>query len=199
MTTEPALSPAAFALYQATLPVLQTYLERVHLWLEAAGQWQAGTLPDARAQKEEGLKERLPQAQPWLQMRLTADMLPLQVQVEIAANFALRTCWPLCGLPIPALSPLDPESGLDGLQQRLQHILQALAALQPDQFAGCEARVLHSRAGAADVYLPAADFVHLYAMPNFFFHCSLVYALLRQSGLPLGKQDFDGLHRYPAP
>jgi hypothetical protein len=43
-----------------------------------------------------------------------------------------------------------------------------------------------------------AEFLHLYGIPNFFFHLTMGYAALRAAGVPLGKADFDGLHSYPA-
>lgn len=175
MTTDTTLAPAALALYQATLPVMQQFLQRISLWLQRAEQSDSASV--------------------LLQIRLHPDMLPLQVQVEISANFALRTCWPLCGQPIPAYG--DFPASYAGLQQRLHYVQTQLAQLHPHDFTGCEQRTLHSRAGHTDIHLPASDFVHHYAMPNFFFHCSMVYALLRQGGVALGKADFDGMHIYP--
>ncbi len=44
--------------------------------------------------------------------------------------------------------------------------------------------------------MPAPDFLFQYALPNFFFHLATAYAILRGHGVPLGKADYDGLHKY---
>lgn len=174
-TPDPAQTPALYlatvAVFRAWLPRLQRMLQRAAGHLHTTGQ-------------DEG---------PLLHLRLAPDMLPLAIQVEIAANFAPRTCFPLAGLSVPACG--DYPSSLAGLQQRLEHALLHIATLPPAPFADSTRRV-HDQAGLAPIDLPAVDFVHLYAMPNFFFHVSICYALLRQWGLPLSKGDFDGLHQY---
>ena len=74
-----------------------------------------------------------------------------------------------------------------------------LQALQPSQYVGGESRVLESQAGNARVSLPAPEFLLQYALPNFFFHLSMAYAILRSQGVPIGKAQFDGFHDYPSP
>lgn len=134
-----------------------------------------------------------------LQARLAPDMLPFGPQVTTAAYLALRACCPLAGRPVPpfdALFGTTPDT-LDGLRQRLAAVQQHLQALPADGFAGAEARVVHERAGQADIALPGAEFLQQFALPNFFFHLVTAYNLLRGLGVPLGKADFDGLHAYP--
>ena len=87
---------------------------------------------------------------------------------------------------------------LQNLRARIDHVLAFLDALSPRQFAGAEERVIVDRAGNADVSLPGRRFLCEYALPNFFFHLSTAYGILRQAGLPIGKSDFDGFHTYPA-
>jgi hypothetical protein len=58
--------------------------------------------------------------------------------------------------------------------------------------------MIDDKAGFAELVLPANEFLYQYAMPNFFFHLSMVYAIAKQSGLCLSKADFDGYHIYPA-
>lgn len=62
--------------------------------------------------------------------------------------------------------------------------------------AGSAQRLCTDQAGQATVTLPGEAFLSQYALPNFFFHLTSAYALLRQQGVPLGKADFDGWHRY---
>jgi len=166
-------------LYTASVPVFQRYLRQLGLMLDAA--------------QAEVTMGRVDEAQ-LLEARLAPDMLPLQLQVQIAAGFVLRACAPLQGLPVPPLG--SPAPGLAGLQALLRERQSYLDALPAEAFRNAEARVIDSDAGRAQLQLPATEFLQHFALPNFFFHLSCAYALLRQSGVPLGKQDFDGLHRY---
>jgi hypothetical protein len=58
--------------------------------------------------------------------------------------------------------------------------------------------VIRHQAGFALLEQTGAEFLHLYGIPNFFFHLTMGYAALRAAGVPLGKADFDGFHSYPA-
>lgn len=167
-------------LYRASVPVYQRYLQRLDgLVLAAERHVEARGLAPAEL----------------LGARLAPDMAPFTSQVEIAAHFALRACYPLAGRPVPEFG--DFPADFAGLRARIARALRLLEALPPADFDA--EPVLESQAGAARVALPAADFLTLYALPNFFFHLSSAYALLRSRGLPLGKADFDGFHHYPAP
>lgn len=163
-------------LYQASVPVFQRYLHQLRQLLlkaqaETANAQQLGTLLNAT---------------------LAPHMFNLTQQVTTAASFAVRTCYPLAGLPVPALAnkPEDMES----LLAWVLHCHTALAALAPADFD--TARTIQTRAGDAQLSMAASEFLHLYAMPNFMFHLSMAYAILRCEGIPLGKGDFDGFHRY---
>jgi uncharacterized protein len=174
-------SRMTISLFDASVPVFQRYLGQLTSLLSAAQQ---------HAQQQALAENRL------LQARLAPDMLPLATQVEIAANFALRTCYPLAGLSLPAYPP--SAHTFTGLQAYVSQVLQMISTLPTEAFDAAAERQLESRAGQALVRLPAADFVLHYALPNFFFHTSMAYAILRQQGVPVGKQDFDSFHRYPA-
>jgi hypothetical protein len=71
-----------------------------------------------------------------------------------------------------------------------------LQALTPDEFVNAQARKIPEKAGAALVKLPAARFLHEFALPNFFFHLNMAYAIARMQGCALGKADYDGFHVY---
>lgn len=166
-------------LYTASVPVFQRYLRQLGLMLDAAqAEVTMGSLDEAQL----------------LEARLAPDMLPMQLQVQVALGFVLRACAPLQGLAVPPLG--SPAPGLAGLQALLRERQSYLCALPVEAFHGAEARVIDSDAGQAQLQLPATEFLQHFALPSFFFHLSCAYALLRQSGVPLGKQDFDGLHRY---
>lgn len=126
---------------------------------------------------------------------LTPDMFSLASQAGIAANFALRTYCPLVGEAVAGIDS-DSASKADVLQQ-LGRIRQRLEAL-PEVRQLDNNQLIEERAGFADLSLPAPEFVQRYALPNFFFHLSMVYAIARARGVALSKGDFDGYHQYPS-
>ena len=119
-----------------------------------------------------------------------ADSFPARQQFSTAAGFALRVACPLAGREVPDL----PQ----GLGPRLAVARAMLGAMTPAEFEGAASRIIRHRAGFAELQQTGAEFLHLYGIPNFFFHLTMGYAALRAAGVPLGKADFDGLHSYPA-
>jgi hypothetical protein len=119
-----------------------------------------------------------------------ADAFPAGQQFATAAGFSLRIACPLAGRDVPDL----PHA----LGPRLAVARAMLGAMKPADFAGAESRIIRHHAGFAVLEQTGADFLHLYGMPNFFFHLTMGYAALRAAGVPLGKADFDGFHSYPA-
>jgi uncharacterized protein len=166
-------------LYDASIPVFHRYLNRLLNLVDTA---------------EKHVRSRALDDKEILEARLAPDMLPFETQVRIAANFALRACFPLAGQPLPPYGEF-PVS-FNGLRACLARASALLATLEPEQFNTSESRVIESRAGNALVSLPAPEFLLDYALPNFFFHMTTAYAILRGSGVPIGKADFDGFHVY---
>ncbi|MBS3980085.1 MAG: DUF1993 family protein [Rhodobacteraceae bacterium] len=119
-----------------------------------------------------------------------ADAFPAGQQFATAAGFALRIACPLAGREVPDL----PQA----LGPRLAVARAMLGAMTPADFDGAETRIIRHQAGFAVLEQTGAEFLHLYGLPNFFFHLTMGYAALRAAGLPLGKADFDGFHSYPA-
>jgi len=119
-----------------------------------------------------------------------ADAFPAGQQFATAAGFALRIACPLAGREVPDL----PQA----LGPRLAVARAMLGAMQAAEFEGAEDRIIRHTAGFAELEQSGADFLHLYGLPNFFFHLTMGYAALRLAGVALGKADFDGFHGYPA-
>lgn len=162
------------ALYEASVPVFLRYLGRLdHLVATAQAHPQGAAL---------------------LTARLAPDMLPFAMQVAVASGFTQRACFPLAGEAIPAEAVFP--STFVGLHARIAHAAGLLESIGGSQFEGAEQRIVESRAGDALVSLPGPAFLYQYALPNFFFHLTAAYAILRQQGVALGKQDFDGWHAY---
>lgn len=172
-------TPMATGLYAASIPVFLRYLDRLRGLVDAA---------------EAHVNSRALDATDILNARLAPDMLPFETQVRIAANFALRASFPLAGLEVPPYGEFAVS--FIGLREGIDRATTRLNSLEPAQFDASESRLIESRAGDALVSLPAADFLFQYALPNFFFHLTTAYAILRARGVPIGKADFDGLHVY---
>jgi len=169
-------------LHEASVPVFLRYLDRLLALVNAA---------DDHA-RSRGCEEAA-----LLHARLAPDMLPFETQVQIAANFALRGCFPLAGQAIPPYGEFPAT--FDGLRSGIARVAALLTALGPAAFQGGESRIIESKAGNAAVSLAAPEFLFQYALPNFFFHVTAAYAILRSRGLAIGKEQFDGFHSYPQP
>lgn len=168
-------------LYDASVPVFQHYLHQLRSLL-------------AKAQTFSDITFGVGNSMPLLQARLHDTMLPFATQVEISCNFALRTCAPLAGLGVPEYGNFSHD--FVGLASRIEFVLSYLAQLRPEQMQGAEHRVISDQAGQHMQQFSAHVFLHLYALPNFFFHLSMTYAILRHLGVNIGKADFDGVHQY---
>jgi hypothetical protein len=126
-----------------------------------------------------------------VQARLTPDMLPLVRQVQIACDMAMRGCARLAGVE-PESVP-DDETDFAGLYARIDRACENARSFAADQIDGSESReiVLKMR-NDVELRFSGQDFLLQFVLPNLFFHCTMTYAILRQSGVALGKLDFMG-------
>jgi uncharacterized protein len=177
----PLAPPHSAHLYDVTVPVLIRYLAQLQGLLDLA----------ARHLTTHGVDEA-----DMMHTRLAPDMMPLHQQATVAVNFAFRTCAPLAGRTVDIAAPVAPS--LAALAARIGQAQAFLRELRPEEFTGAGKRLARDRAGLADIALEGSRYAAEYALPNFFFHLSMVYALLRQQGVAIGKPDFDGWHVYPA-
>jgi uncharacterized protein len=164
-------------LYAASVPVFLHYLDRLGSLVTSAEAY-------TRNQSCESL----------LDARLAPNMLPFRAQIETAAYFTLRTCFPLAGLEVPPFG----QSALTfaDLHRRVAQTFQLLQSIDATCFETAASRTISDNAGERKLNLPAHEFLFQYALPNFFFHLTTAYAILRSHGLPLGKEQFDGYHLY---
>lgn len=129
-----------------------------------------------------------------LEARLSHDMFPLMTQVEIAANFSLRSCCPIAGLEVVNFA--QQERSFLGLQTQLRQTIEFLHGLNINNSDLSDASI-SDKAGPAIVTLPTLEFLNRFALPNFFFHISMVYAIAKANGIPATKGDYDRFHDYP--
>lgn len=128
-----------------------------------------------------------------LQARLYPDMFPLIKQVQIAADFARGVSARLAGVEVPVHEGNEANfADLDGLLVRTAAFLDSVS---PSQFAGRESAEIVLRPGTPkEKKLTAQTYLANYGVPQFLFHVTTAYAILRHNGLPLGKRDFMGTY-----
>mgnify|MGYP003337376128 CR=1 FL=1 len=123
-------------------------------------------------------------------LRLAPDMFTLTRQVQIACDFAKNGAYRLAGIDPPKVP--DDQKTLAELRGRIAHTLTLLAAITPDKLEGTEKRHLSVPLYGRTLEIDGLPFIQRWTLPNFFFHLTTVYALLRNAGVELGKQDFLG-------
>ena len=123
-------------------------------------------------------------------MRLAPDMIPFSGQIMIATDHAKGCVSRLAGKQVPSWP--DTEKTFEELRARIQKALDLLATVTPEQLEGSEARDVTIKLGGKDVAMPGLTYVTERAMPNFFFHITTAYAILRHGGVAIGKRDYIG-------
>jgi hypothetical protein len=122
--------------------------------------------------------------------RLYPDMFPLTRQVQLATDFAKGSAARLAGQEPPKYD--DSETTIDQLKARIARTIEFLQGFRPDQFEGAETREVSLRIrDTVQKYAGLAYISHV-ALPNFFFHATTAYDILRHNGVELGKRDFIG-------
>ncbi len=129
----------------------------------------------------------------FLQARLYPDMFPLLKQVQIAADFARGISARLAGVDVPVYEGKEKSfADLDGL---LAQTMEFLASVNPSGFEGSETKEIVLRPGTPKEKKPSGQaYLANYGLPQFIFHVTTAYALLRHNGLPIGKRDFMGVY-----
>ena len=126
-----------------------------------------------------------------LNARLAPDMFPLIRQVQIATDHAKGCCGRLAGVELPVFK--DDETTFAQLQERIKRVQSFLKSLKASQFAGSEDRLIELTLPIGSIRFSGADYLNGWALPNFYFHYSATYNILRHNGLQLGKRDYLGI------
>lgn len=126
-----------------------------------------------------------------LQTRLIPDMLPLVKQVQIATDLAKNGCARLAG--VDPLVVEDTETDFAQLHARIARVREYVLGFDAAAFADAESReiVINTRT-AGELRFDGVGYLLQFSLPNFFFHCTTAYDILRAAGVPLGKADFIG-------
>ena len=122
--------------------------------------------------------------------RLIADMFPLTRQVQIACDNAKGPVARLAGIDVPKHE--DNEATLADLKARIAKTLDFIKTVKREQFVGAESREVVLQFPSLTLKFIGQDYLTKFALPNFYFHATMAYALLRQNGVEIGKGDFMG-------
>ena len=122
--------------------------------------------------------------------RLAPDMLNLARQVQIATDHAKRASARLAGIEPPAYE--DNEASFADLKARIDKTVAFINTLKPGQIDGSETREITLKVGGNSKILTGQTYLLHNAYPNFFFHVTTAYAILRHCGVDIGKADFIG-------
>lgn len=122
--------------------------------------------------------------------RLAPDMFPLSRQVQIATDMVKGGAARLAGMEIPSYA--DTETTFAELKARIEKTIAFLQGLKPSQLEGSETRKVTLKLRGNDVTFEGKPYLLNFVLPNFYFHLTTTYGILRHNGLDIGKMDFIG-------
>jgi hypothetical protein len=164
------------SMYKASVPVFVQFLTSLSAVLDKAAAY-------AEAKKVEPAV--------LLNTRLAPDMFPLVRQVRAATDHAISACGRLAGADMPSFS--DTEATIPELKDRIAKTIDFLKSLKPTQIDGSEDKEIKIKfpSGATREFT-GQSLLLTGSLPNFYFHCTTAYDILRHCGIELGKRDFMG-------
>ena len=122
--------------------------------------------------------------------RLFPDMFPLVRQVQIVTDQAKGMAARLAGTEVPSYP--DDETSFEGLQVRLASTIAFIKNIHPEQIDGAEDKDIHFKIGGKELKFKGQTYLLNFVFPNFYFHATTAYNILRHNGVELGKRDFLG-------
>ena len=125
-----------------------------------------------------------------IEARLAPDMFTLARQVQSAADAAKTCAARLAGIQPPSYP--DNETSFPELQARIARTVAFVESFRPEQFEGAEDRSVTVPTRHEPVVFDGRHYLTQFAIPNFFFHVTAAYAILRQQGVAIGKLDYLG-------
>jgi hypothetical protein len=165
----------ALTMHSASVPVFVRMLGNLSGWLDKA---------------ESHAREKKFEPSVYLNARLSPDMLALPAQIQIACDTAKFCVARLAGVEAPPFP--DDEKTIDDLRQRVKKTIDYLQSIPAAQIDGSDARAISVPRRAGAITMTGEAYLKTFALPNFFFHVTTTYALLRHNGVELGKADFLG-------
>jgi hypothetical protein len=165
----------AISMYAASVPVFKHILGTLQVVLE-------------KAEAHAAAKKIEPSA--LLQARLFPDMFTTRRQVMIATDFAKGTCARLAGVDVPKHE--DTEQTFEELKARIAKTQAFISTLTAPQIDGSEDRDIATQVGHETKHFKGQHYLLHYALPNFYFHVTTAYDILRHNGVELSERDYIG-------
>lgn len=125
-----------------------------------------------------------------LAARLAPDMHPFPRQIQMASDAAKGAIARLSGGEAPAMP--DTETTFAELKARIDKTIAYIRSVDTAAFEGSEDREIVLKFPGVELKFTGAQFLTSFALPNFYFHVSMAYALMRANGVAIGKMDFLG-------
>jgi len=165
----------SLSMYDASVPVFLQMLNNLSAIIDKA---------EADARNRKIAPEVLPN------YRLAPDMFPLVRQIQIAADLAKGAAARLAGVEVPKHD--DTEKTFDDLKARIAKTAAFVEAIQPGDIHGSEDWDITLTLGEHTLSFKGQPYLLHFVLPNFYFHCTTAYDILRHCGVELGKRDFIG-------
>jgi hypothetical protein len=162
-------------MYDVSIPIFALSLTNLSAILDKAASHEESKKVDPKV---------IPQA------RLIVDMLPLSAQIQIACDTAKGAAARLAGVEPPKHE--DTEATLAELKARVAKTLDFIKTIKPEQLQGAETLDIVLKFPQTTLKFTGINYLTNFVLPNFFFHVTTAYALLRKNGVDLGKRDFLG-------
>lgn len=170
-----ARNTMSITMHSASAPIFTSMLENLLVWFDKAE-------AHAVAKKFE--------SSVYLASRLAPDMLPFTKQIQIACDGAKFAMARLGDMEAPKFD--DSEASLAELRARVRATIDFIASVPAAKIDGTETKEVTIPRRAGPMVMQGEAYLKHFALPNFFFHVTITYALLRQNGVELGKMDFLG-------
>lgn len=159
----------SFGMWEASVPVFVNSLTNMRDWLDKAAQEKSETM--------------------LIEARLAPDMRPFPAQYQMASDSAKNALARLTGTEAPSMP--DNEKSFAELKERCDRTIDYLNDFRPQDLAGSEDReVVITFPNGMGYRFAGGQYLAGFALPNFFFHATTAYAILRNAGVSLGKPDF---------
>lgn len=126
----------------------------------------------------------------FINARIAPDMFPLSRQIQIATDVTKGGCARLAGIDIPSYA--DTEATFPELQARIAKTVEFLKGIPAAKIDGTEDKDITLKVGGNDLQFKGQAYLLGFVIPNFYFHITTAYAILRHNGVEIGKMDFLG-------
>ena len=163
------------SMHSASAPIFERALTNMLAWLDKA---------------EAHAKDRGFDPDNYLVLRFAPDMFPLSNQIQIASDVCKGCLSRLGGVEAPTWP--DDEKTLDEFRARIVKTIEYVRSVPAESIDGSDGREITLEIPGSSLQFTGEQFLKSFSLPNFFFHCTMTYVLLRHAGVPLGKMDFLG-------